>query len=43
MGEGGGFVAHLSKQSRQTSVARAAQRPSLRWLEVGKKNGGVGG
>lgn len=32
-----GLVAFLSKQPRQTSAARAAQRPSLRWLEVEKK------
>lgn len=30
-------MAFLSKQPRQTSVATAAQRPSLWWLEVERK------
>lgn len=38
-GERGGGCGYLSKQPRQTSVGKAAQRRSLRWLEVEKKKG----
>lgn len=37
-----GGCGYLSKQPRQTSVGKAAQRRSLRWLEVEKKKGEEG-